>query len=237
MQVRYQKNIDEIFSEDLQKILLTKKIAVIGCGGQGGYIIEYLARLGVKEITFWDGDIFEESNLNRQLGCTIDTIGYKKAVVMKQRIESINPYMDYTWCDWYFGDKGISDVIRALQHDIVINAADTNYNGEELRSCLREVILSGIPVIECPAGIVGGFVAIETVQSIEHFDYQTNVCLTADKTIPCSQPAYKCALMAAEAVNQMVQYFNNCRFASIGSVLEIDMYHHRYNQHDKYGTF
>ena len=43
--------------------------------------------------------------------------------------------------------------------------------------------------------------------------------------------------MAAEAVNQMVQYFNNCRFASVGSVLEIDMYHHRYNQHDKYGAF
>ena len=156
---------------------------------------------------------------------------------MKERIYDISPYIDLTWCDWYFGDKEISDVIRALQHDIVINAADTNYNGKELRSCLREVILSGIPVIECPAGIVGGFVAIETIQSIEHFDYQTNVCLTTDKTIPCSQPAYKCALMAAEAVNQMVQYFNNCRFASVGSVLEIDMYHHRYNQHDKYGAF
>ena len=237
MQVRYQKNIDEIFSEDLQKILLTKKIAVIGCGGQGGYILEYLARLGVKAITFWDGDIFEESNLNRQLGCTTDTIGYKKAVVMKQRIESINPYIDYICCDWYFGDKGISDTINALQHDIIINAADTNYNGKELRSSLREIVLSGIPVIDCPAGILGGFVSIETIQSIEHFDYQTNVCLTKNNAILCSQPAYKCALIAAEAVNQMVQFFNNCRFASIGSVLEIDMYHHRYNQHDKYGTF
>ena len=42
---------------------------MIGCGGQGGYILEYLARLGVKAITFWDGDRFEESNLNRQTFC------------------------------------------------------------------------------------------------------------------------------------------------------------------------
>ena len=237
MQERYKKNIDEIFSERLQSTLLKTKVAVIGCGGQGGYIIEYLARLGVKEIVFWDGDKFEESNLNRQIGCTTKTIGRSKAIVMKERIEEVNPSIQFLWYDWYFGEHGVSDTIRALQSDIVINAADTNFNGEQLRACLRDVILGGVPVIECPAGIIGGFVSIETLDSIEHFDYQTNVCLTADKSILCSQPAYKCALMAAEAVNQMVQYLNNSRFASTGSVLEIDIYHHRYREHDKFGAF
>lgn len=237
MEARYQKNIDEIFSEDLQNILLTKKIAVIGCGGQGGYALEYLARLGVKKITFWDGDIFEESNLNRQLGCTIQTIGEKKAIVMKKRLQNINPYLDIVCYDWYFGDKGTLDIAEVLQHNIVINAADINYNGKQLRSYLRKIILSGIPVIECPASNIGGFVSIEVIQSIEHFDHQTNVFLTMNNNIPCSQPAYKCALMAAEAINQMVQYFNNCRFASVGTVLEIDIYHHKYQQHDKFSTF
>ena len=237
MEARYQKNIDEIFSEDLQNILLTKKIAVIGCGGQGGYVLEYLARLGVKKVTFWDGDIFEESNLNRQLGCTIQTIGEKKAIVMKKRLQNINPCLDIVCYDWYFGDKGALDIAEVLQHNIVINAADINYNGKQLRSYLRKIILSGIPVIECPASNIGGFVSIEVIQSIEHFDHQTNVFLTMDNSIPCGQPAYKCALMAAEAVNQMVQYFNSCRFASVGTVLEIDIYHHKYQQHDKFGIF
>ena len=33
METRYEKNIDEIFSEQLQATLLTKTVAVIGCGG------------------------------------------------------------------------------------------------------------------------------------------------------------------------------------------------------------
>ena len=83
MNKNYIKNIDEIFTQNLQHLLLTKNISVIGCGGQGGYILEYLIRLGVKSIRFWDGDIYEETNLNRQIGCTQKTLGLKKANVLK----------------------------------------------------------------------------------------------------------------------------------------------------------
>ncbi len=40
---------------------------LVGCGGLGGYIIEMLARIGVEYITAIDGDVFDETNLNRQL--------------------------------------------------------------------------------------------------------------------------------------------------------------------------
>ena len=53
----------------------------------------------------------------------------------------------------------------------------------------------------------------------------------------CSQTGYKCALIAAEAVNQMVLYFKNSRYACIDTQLDIDIYHHKYTFSDKYGIF
>jgi hypothetical protein len=43
--------------------------------------------------------------------------------------------------------------------------------------------------------------------------------------------------MAGEAVNQMVQYFSDCRYASVNSTLHIDLYHHKYFQQDRFGSF
>ena len=55
-----------------------KTVAVIGCGGLGGYLIEYLARIGVGSIRCVDGDVFEENNLNRQLLSTPVLLGTSK---------------------------------------------------------------------------------------------------------------------------------------------------------------
>lgn len=236
METRYEKNIDEIFSEQLQAALLTKSIAVIGCGGQGGYVIEYLIRLGVKSLLIWDGDIFEESNLNRQIGCTLNTIGKNKAEIMYERCKEINPSTEVICFNHYFGLKN-DDLDNIKKADIIINCTDVFVNVKMLRKLYRQIIIEGIPYMDCPSSVIGGFVCIETQKSIDHFDYQTEKLIEAFQENPViSQPAYKCALLAAEAVNQMVQYFDNCRYANVNSVLEINMYHHRYIEHDKYGT-
>ena len=43
------------------------KIAVMGCGGIGGEVIEMLARMGVGELNVVDNDYFDLSNINRQV--------------------------------------------------------------------------------------------------------------------------------------------------------------------------
>ena len=63
---RYQRN-RQIISVGDQLTLFRSQVAVIGCGGLGGYVIEELARLGVGRIVVIDPDRFEEHNLNRQL--------------------------------------------------------------------------------------------------------------------------------------------------------------------------
>ena len=64
--MRYSRNIPAL-SEAECVALQGKTVAVIGCGGLGGYLIEYLTRIGIGTIRCVDGDVFEESNLNRQL--------------------------------------------------------------------------------------------------------------------------------------------------------------------------
>jgi molybdopterin/thiamine biosynthesis adenylyltransferase len=87
---RYRRNRQSI-STAQQLSLFRGKVAVIGCGGLGGYITEELARLGIGQITIVDPDVFEEHNLNRQLLSTIAELGKSKVEVTAERITEINP--------------------------------------------------------------------------------------------------------------------------------------------------
>lgn len=66
---------------------MDKTVLVVGCGGLGGYVIEELARLGVKRLVLFDGDTFCESNMNRQLESGWDTLGKEKVLVYKERLK------------------------------------------------------------------------------------------------------------------------------------------------------
>ena len=237
MNIRYIKNIDKVLTESIQKDLLTKNIAVVGCGGQGGYILEYLIRLGVKSITYWDGDIYSESNLNRQIGCTEKTIGLNKVDVLTERLKEINSTVELYPKNWFFGDKD-SDLDDILKTDIIFMAVDCYYNVAIFRLLLREAIILGIPVIDCPITFAGGYVRIETKNDLEHYDTMTNnMCQQKIQTndVDFSQSAYKCALIAAEAVNQMVLYFSNIHTACIDTHMDINIYHHKYTLSDRFG--
>lgn len=87
---RYQRN-QQMISTAQQLLLFRSRVAVIGAGGLGGYILEQLARLGVGQIVSFDDDVFEENNLNRQLLATPDNLGRAKVTVAKERISQINP--------------------------------------------------------------------------------------------------------------------------------------------------
>ena len=74
---RYQRNRKTLSTADQLK-LFRSTVAVVGCGGLGGYVVEELARLGVCRLKAIDPDVFEEHNLNRQLMSTIAALGQPK---------------------------------------------------------------------------------------------------------------------------------------------------------------
>lgn len=121
MEKRYERNIPAI-SEEEQAGLASKKVLVLGCGGLGGYILEYLARLGIGHITAVDGDVFETGNLNRQLYSTPDLIGHGKAAAAARRIKTIAPDTDILPVEAFFCEENADRLVRN-QH-LVIDALD-----------------------------------------------------------------------------------------------------------------
>lgn len=75
-----------------QQQLQSRRIAVIGCGGLGGYVIEELVRVGVGGLHLFDPDVFSPSNGNRQLNALQATLGCNKAQVAAERVAAIHPF-------------------------------------------------------------------------------------------------------------------------------------------------
>jgi molybdopterin/thiamine biosynthesis adenylyltransferase len=92
----FARNLGALTSRQ-QVELQQKRVAVIGCGGLGGYVIEELARVGIGHLVLFDPDVFSPSNCNRQLNALGTTLGQNKAAVAAARCRTIHP-----WCTVQF---------------------------------------------------------------------------------------------------------------------------------------
>ena len=119
---RYARNIPAITADE-QQLLSAKRVCVCGCGGLGGYVVEYLARVGVGAIVVVDGDAFETSNLNRQLLCREDNLGQPKAAAAKERAASINSDVDVVVHDQRVTAENASEILKGC--DVVVDALDS----------------------------------------------------------------------------------------------------------------
>lgn len=79
--------------EGLQKIK-DANILVVGLGGVGSFAAEFIARAGVQKMTIVDGDVFDPTNINRQLPALHSTVGKSKAQTVAARLRDINPTIE-----------------------------------------------------------------------------------------------------------------------------------------------
>ena len=119
---RYKRNRETI--SRLQQMRLFKScVAVVGCGGLGGYIIEELARIGIGKIICIDPDVFEEHNLNRQLHASLLTLGGAKVAAAAQRVGEINPAVTVIPLQKAFCQENGTNLLN--QANVVIDALDS----------------------------------------------------------------------------------------------------------------
>jgi molybdopterin/thiamine biosynthesis adenylyltransferase len=133
---RYARNMRS-FSPADQAALLRAQVGVVGLGGLGGAVVEVLARIGVGRLVLADGDRFEESNLNRQLLCTVARMGVPKADAARQRIAQVNP----------------SVAVAAHQQVVTAESADALLTGCDV-------------VVDCLDNLPGRFVLEEACRRI-----------------------------------------------------------------------
>jgi tRNA A37 threonylcarbamoyladenosine dehydratase len=115
-------------------------IAVVGIGGVGGIAAEALARSGVGRLLLVDGDAVEESNINRQIVASTDTIGQNKALLMTERIRAMNPAVAVEAYPVFF--KNDEFPFEGL--DYVVDAIDSVGDKVQL---IKKCYDLGIPVI------------------------------------------------------------------------------------------
>jgi len=119
--VRYSKNEKMLSSAENQK-LREFRVCVVGCGGLGGNVIEMLGRLGIGNITAIDGDVFDDSNLNRQILSTESNIGQSKSLVAKERMKNINSDVTLNAVQSFLTEENAMDLLK--NHDVIIDALD-----------------------------------------------------------------------------------------------------------------
>lgn len=115
--------LESLIGKDKVMLLGTKKVAVFGIGGVGGYVCEGLARCGIGEFLLIDYDKVAESNLNRQIIATNQTIGEKKVDLMKQRILSINKNAKVNVLDICINKDNIN-LVDFSRFDFIVDAID-----------------------------------------------------------------------------------------------------------------
>ena len=150
MNPRYERNIPAL-SEEECNTLLGKRVLVVGCGGLGGHLIDLLARIGVGFLRVVDGDVFEPSNLNRQLLSEVPLLGVSKARAAAARVSRVNPEITVEAVDSFLTEKNARRLL--LSCDVVLDGLD---NIESRRILAEECQRARIPYVY---GAVNGWVA------------------------------------------------------------------------------
>ena len=150
MERRYERNLPAL-SEAECLLLRKKRVLIVGCGGLGGHIIDQLARIGVGQLRVVDGDVFEPSNLNRQLLSSVPVLGISKAGAAAEHIARVNPEIIADPAECFLTEDNVKDLIGDC--DVVMDALDNIASRKILASACSE---AGIPYIY---GAISGWVA------------------------------------------------------------------------------
>jgi sulfur-carrier protein adenylyltransferase/sulfurtransferase len=121
---RYSRHllIPEIGDEGQLK-LLDSRVLLIGAGGLGSPAALYLAAAGVGRIGIIDADIVDETNLQRQIAHSLDTLGTPKVDSAKRAIEGLNPDVEVRTYRERLTSENI-DRILDEGWDVIVDGAD-----------------------------------------------------------------------------------------------------------------
>lgn len=114
---------ERMLGTDSIEKLKNSKVLLFGLGGVGGYVAESLARTGIGSIGIVDNDTVNETNLNRQIIATTETIGMNKTDAVLNRILQINPSCKVIPYNLFFTPETIE--ISFDEYDYVVDAIDT----------------------------------------------------------------------------------------------------------------
>ncbi|MFZ9331411.1 MAG: tRNA threonylcarbamoyladenosine dehydratase [Chitinophagaceae bacterium] len=113
-----------LIGEEKLKRLTSKHVMVVGLGGVGSYAAEFVARSGIGKMTIIDGDVVDPTNRNRQLPALATNHGQSKALIMAERLKSINPELELNVVRSFVHPEMVHEQLQQ-QPDYIIDAIDS----------------------------------------------------------------------------------------------------------------
>ena len=159
--------IDRLYGTGSIERLAACKVAVVGMGGVGSWVVEALVRSAVGQLTLIDADDICVSNTNRQLPALQGQYGRNKALAMAERCRAINPDADIEAVESFLTGSNMAELLDR-GFDLVIDACDSfRVKVETIAWCRRRKL----PLIT--VGAAGGrtdptLVRVRDVSRTEH---------------------------------------------------------------------
>ncbi len=114
---------EAILGTESVKKLNNATVLIAGLGGVGGFCLEALVRSGVNSFVLIDSDVFEASNINRQMLCLSNSIGSHKTDMAEKRALAINPDVKITKHSVFLDENNTDGFLENI--DLVIDAIDS----------------------------------------------------------------------------------------------------------------
>ncbi|WP_342083460.1 HesA/MoeB/ThiF family protein [Dyadobacter sp. OTU695] len=105
-----------------QEKLRTGKVAVVGAGGLGCPVLQYLVAAGVGEIAIIDDDTVDLTNLHRQILYAADDVGKNKAITAVEKLSVLNPFVRLTAYPDRLNAENAADLLNG--YDLIIDGSD-----------------------------------------------------------------------------------------------------------------
>lgn len=200
MKNRYLRNMTTLSVDEVEK-LKKSKVCVIGCGGLGGYIIEMLGRIGVGYMTCVDGDVFDETNLNRQILCEETSLGKHKALKAKDRMKLVNSDIYINPIVELLNEENAKEILKG--HDLIIDAMDNIKGRFILQEGCKEL---NIPLIH--GAISGWYGQVSTIlpgdDTLNYIYKNKNKELENKLGNPSFTPATVASIQVSEAIKLLL---------------------------------
>jgi len=111
-----------VFTEEEQDRIRRTRILIVGDSGTGETLSVLLARCGFERFTLFGERTYTKGDMNRQIGCFLDTIGTPKIVQMEKMIRSINPAAEVSGSQHLPGEAQLDALVQDA--DLVIPAVE-----------------------------------------------------------------------------------------------------------------
>ena len=214
MEVRYIENSGLLSEQDMIQIQ-NLNLLLVGVGGIGGNLANQLIRLGVTSLTIVDFDVFDESNLNRQLFSNETSIGKFKVDIVKQELLKINSKTDIK----IYRSK-IEDLLEHDfdQYDIIIDAVDSIQTKIYLSKLCKEYnkpLLHG----SC-AGWYGQVGILESSTNLLQ-DFYQDAQKGLEETL--KNPPFAPAIVSSIMISELVKYITDSSNYNVNELIFIDL--------------